>query len=244
MDIVIPYKNTGEGLELRFALRSIEKYLKGFDVSENDHRGTDNIWIVGELPTWLRERTENNHFYRVSNILHDDASGRKQYNIMRKLFAASTDECVSKKFIYWNDDHFLLKPLHVNEIKPWYHGTLKDALEKSTNRYHTAVLNTLNHFGNIKNFDIHVPCVFEKEKIHQLYRLEWGSNEYIIKSSYFNDSEGEEMTDCKINAPKTKEAIEERIKDRLFFSVGPNGLRSQMIKKLNELYPDKSKYEN
>ncbi len=218
MKIYVPYKYDG-GEQLKFCLRAIEKNLCGYQ---------DVILITDQKPDWFKGNT----------IFQTDVPNRKQFSIIRKLF-----EVKDERFIMFNDDHFLLRPLHINEIKNWYHGTLEEAKGKASGRYHTAITNTIRHFGNIRNFDIHTPAIFTREGIHRVYRLEWGDNEYIIKSAFFANSEGEEMTDCKINRPTTREDIEERIKDRIFFSVGPNGYKQQMIKKLNELYPEKSRWE-
>jgi len=221
MKIYIPYKHT-PGEELKFCLRSIEKYLTGYE---------DVILITDEPPEW----------YKGNILFHKDISHRKQLNIISKLFEVKDD-----KFIMANDDHFLLKSLHINEIKNWYQGTLSQALNNATGNYYSAINNTLAHFGNIKYFDIHTPAIFTREGIHRTFRLEWGDNEYVIKSSYFAQmgGESEEITDCKINRPMSKEAIQDKIKDRTFFSTGNNGMRMQMIILLNELYPEKSRYES
>ena len=201
-------------------MRSIEKYLKGYG---------DVYLIADKWPEW----------YNGKVILHPDVSSRKQLNIISKLF-----QVPQERFIFWNDDHFLLKELHVNEIKTWYHGTIREAIGKAQGKYYTALRNTCDTFGDIRNADIHVPCIYEAKRIKEVFGLNWADKDYVIKSAYFNNESGEEITDCKINRPISKEEIEERIKDRLFFSTGPNGLKTAMIKKLNELYPEPSKYES
>jgi len=218
MNIYIPYK-MDDGEELRFCLRSIDKYLSGYN---------DIYLICDKWPEW----------YKGKVLLHGDISIRKQLNIISKLFQVKDE-----KFLMFNNDHFLLKPLHINEIKNWYHGTLKEALNNATGKYYTAIKNTIDHFGDVRYFDTHFPCIFTNHQIHRVFRLEWGSHEYVIKSAAFVDSEGEEITDCKINHPMSKAAIDDRIKDRTFFSTGPNGMRMQMMVLLNELFPDKSRYE-
>jgi len=215
MKIYIPYKHK-DGEELRFALRSIEKNFPDHEV----------VLISDKWPEW----------YNGLHLFHPDVSDRKQLNIISKLFKV-TDE----SFIMWNDDHFLLKPL--TEIKNWYDGTLTQALRKATGRYHQAVKNTLDHFGDIRYFDVHTPCVFTSEQIHRVFRLEWGDREFVIKSAAFNSKEGEEMTDLKINRNLSKEAIQELTKDRLFFSTGPTGFKPEMIKFLNEQFKEKSRWE-
>ena len=218
MKIYIPYKHT-QGEELKFCLRSIEKYLTGYE---------DVFLITDKTPDW----------YRGKIIYHSDVSDRKQLNIISKLFQVKDD-----KFIMFNDDHFLLKPLHIDDIKNWYQGTLKDALNNATGKYYTAIKNTLDHFGDVRYFDTHFPCIFTREQIQRVFRLEWGDKEFVIKTAALCDQEGEEITDCKINHPMSKMAIEDRIKDRTFFSTGANGMRMQMMILLNELFPDKSRYE-
>jgi len=216
MKIYIPYKHK-EGEELRFALRSIDKNFTGFD---------DVILITDESPGW----------YNGNVLVHKDVSSRKQLNIISKLYCVPDNQ-----FIMFNDDHFLLKPL--TEIKNWYDGTLKTALNKASGRYYQAVKNTLDHFGDIRYFDVHTPCIFTSEQIHRVFRLEWGDREFVIKSAAFNSKEGEEITDLKINRILSKEAIQELTKDRLFFSTGPNGFKLQMIQFLNEKFPEKCKWE-
>ena len=219
-DIVIPL-GTGskDNLELQYALLSIEKYLTGYG----------KIFIIGEKPKFT------NGFIHIPA---HDTKGRKQYSLRNKLCVAAEDERISESFIYYHDDHFLLKPLHVSEIKAWSSGTMLEALNKAHGNYYRSIKNTMEIIGNGHYFDIHVPCVFNKKRIKIISQGEWPELGYVIKSLYFNTfpEEVEYMPDCKINEGMSMDAIEERIKDRIFFSIGANGLRTQMRKKLNELY--------
>jgi len=216
MNIYIPYKRSRKD-ELRYCLRSIEKNFAYYD---------DVILITDESPDW----------YNGNVLVHKDVSSRKQLNIISKLYCVPDNQ-----FIMFNDDHFLLKPL--TEIKNWYEGTLSQALKKATGRYYQAVRNTFDHFGDVKHYDIHVPAILTSLQVHRVFRLEWGDNEYIIKTAALSSQEGEEMKDLKIYRPISKEAIEELTKDRLFVSTGPTGFKPQMIQFLNEKFPDKSRWE-
>lgn len=227
MDIIIPLNSNGakfNDIELQFALLSIEKHLTGWG----------KIFIVGDCPKFTNGFT---------HIPAKDTPGRKQYSLMNKLMIAVEDERVSDDFVYWHDDHFLLKPLHVSEIKPWYDGTMKNALNKAHGNYKESIQNTIQVIGEDAHyFDIHVPCVFNKKKLRVISGGQWALKEYgfVIKSLYFNTfpEHSEYMKDCKIDQALSVEAITELIKDRLFFSTGANGAKTQMIKKLNELYRD------
>lgn len=218
MRIFIPYKHT-TGEELRLCLRSIEKNLTGFD---------DVILITDKKPDW----------YIGETLRHLDVSTRKELNIISKLFQVKDE-----KFIRWCDDIFLLKPLKVSEIKNWYQGRLSEALQRAQGKYYEAIRNTIERFGDVKYYDIHTPAIFTREQIQRVFRLEWGNKDFVIKTAALCEEEGEETTDLKINRPISKEAIQELVKDRMFFSTGANGFKQQMINFLTEIFPEKSNWE-
>lgn len=251
IDIIIPLGKGGHkfgDIELKYALRSIEKHLTGYG----------DIYLVGERPEWINTN-------KVYCIPARDTPLRKQFSLMSKLLMACMNERISQDFIYFHDDHYLLKPLDVSEIKNWYEGNIKEHLSKAVGKYKTACENTMNALYGMyavkpnddgvcydyeqieegKYFDIHTPCIFNKTGIRDLSHLNWKENEYIIKSLYLNINKGEdeEMEDCKINQPKSKREIEERIVGRLFFSTGHNAIKPPMIKVLDELFNEKSSYE-
>jgi len=230
MDIVIPYKaNQHNGTELKFALRSIEKYLTGY-------RG---VWIIGDLPKGIN--TDKVFYIQAS---HDP--NRKEWDICSKILKACELPVISENFIMWHDDHLLLKPLDVSEIKAWHNGPLENELKRTRSAYKQAVENTLKIFqwAEPLNFDIHVPCIFNKHDFQRINTpAEW-KNELCLKSLYFNcGSEAEYMDDLKINQTGlSKEKIYSAIKDRLFFSTGPLAMEYHMTEVLKELYPEPSKY--
>jgi len=226
LTIVIPYKDDIlSGLELRFALRSIDQHLTG----------VDNVVIIGTPPDWYK-----GEFKEAKDYSH-----RKQFSIYSKLLVACEMDSVSENFVMWNDDHFLLKPLHVDSIAAWYEGYLKDTIKGNHGaRYKETIANTLQIIPNTLNYDIHTPCVYFKPSFRFLFDDK--SEEVCVKSYYFNfcpDLVDVEMKDCKINQLLSKEAIKELIKDRLFFSTSTNGMKKPMIELLNELYPKPSQWE-
>lgn len=230
MTIVIPYKDDIlSGVELLFALRSIDKYLTGWT----------NVVITGTPPEW----------YRGESVYVKDCNGRKQFNIYSKILVACELKNVTEDFIMWNDDHFLLRPLGIEEIYNWYDGRLKDTAGKSHGvRYLETIKNTLKVIPDTLNYDIHTPCVYNKNMFKNLFREK--SDEVCIKSYYFNHFvanhhvvKHEPMKDFKINQLLSKEAIKELIKDRLFLSTSTNGMKKPMIELMEELYPNKSQWE-
>jgi len=223
MTIIIPYKrDIFDGLELKYCLRAIQKYLTGYT----------GVVLIGIPPDW----------YKGDYVLAPDFDGRKQYSIYQKLLTAC--EYCTENFPMFNDDHFLLKPLHADEIKYWYNHTLKEELNLDlTARYRQTVFGTYKIFPNGLNFDIHTPIIYNKEKFTELFKDR--KDELCIKSFYCNSVHAEPVKekDIKINNIMPYEMIKERIAGSTFFSTGTTAIKPPMIKLLNELYPEKSKWE-
>lgn len=231
MDIIIPIgvESRWQDNELRYALRSIEKYLTGYK----------DIYLIGNKRKWLTE---------VKYIPSGEVYTQKQKSIFQKILKAAKDENVSEKFIMWHDDHFLIKPLNVNEIKYWYQKTLDVLQTFSQGTYKGAVINTNKYlkeksYSNF-HFDIHVPIVFEKSKFSELETVNWG-RDHVIKSLYCNKFavEKEELKDINFGKPFTREEIRKVIEGRLFFSFNEHAGNDSMKDVLKELYPEQSKYE-
>lgn len=220
MDIVIPYrKDILDGLELKYALRSIEKNLLGWD----------DIILIGDRPGW----------YTGEHIPASDTPGRKEYNIYQKLLIACAED-ISEDFIMWNDDHYMLK---LSEIKYWHNGPLVNEYKRMIGgRYRIAIQNTLEDLPDALNYDIHVPIVYNKTEFQNIFRNM--AQEVCIKSYYSNKCQikGHWMDDLKIEGQFTIKEIEELIKDKTFFSTGTM-IFKEMFSVLAELFPHKSQSE-
>lgn len=220
-DIVIPYTSDRlNGLEIHFALRSIRKFLTGYG----------KIYIIGDKP-------------REDAIIHipaADVPGRKEKSICDKMLTACSLPEISESILIWHDDHILLKPLDVSEIKPWHNGPLTKEMKRTHSGYKQTVINTLNHFkwqGDPQNFDIHTPFIINKEKFKQINTSEVWQLEMCVKSLYFNTLKvtGEYMEDLKINQSGISEQrILTAIEGRLFLSTGPMGMEPPLIEILEK----------
>lgn len=218
MNIYIPYslsRDIFKGEELKFAIRSIEKYLTGWQ----------EIVLIGTAPGWFTGRV----------IEAGDIEGRKEESIYKKMLLVN-----DAAFIRWDDDHFLLQPLDVTKIYNWHDGYLKDYRNGSA-RYQAAVGRTLDIDPDMLNYDIHAPMKFIRGLFNFMFSDMTG--DICVKSYYrsLTPYDGRHMDDLKIGQWMPKEEIKNLIKGRLFFSTGT--LFTPMIELLNELYPDKSKYE-
>lgn len=227
MTVIIPYKDDIlSEWELKYALRSIDKYLTGFT----------NVVIIGTPPEW----------YKGEFVQAQDYNYRKQFSIYSKLLVACELNNVSERFVMWNDDHYLLKRIDIAQIDNWYDGYLKDTAGKTHGvRYLETIKNTLQIIPETLNYDIHTPCIYDKQIFKKLFVNK--TDEICIKSYYFNHRGGNrsvEMKDFKVNQLLSKEAIKELIKDRLFFSTSTNGMKRPMFELMNELFPEPSRFEN
>lgn len=225
MDIVILYrKDEHGGIELKMTLRSIQKYLTGYE----------NIWIVGDKPPCQN----------VKYLPCQDVRERKEFSIANKLLTACKCDEISDPFLRWDDDIFLLKPLDVSEIKNWSDGTLEGVKKIASGGYWLAVHHTIEA-GCEKNFDTHTPLIIEKKRFAETVMMaDWQpGREFCVKSLYCNGLDGEEMKDLKINMPAYEPHLKKKIEGRLFFSTGPLGLQPEMMNLFEELYPEKSVYE-
>lgn len=101
VDILIPLRADGSkrgNLELRFALRSIERHLRGYR----------KIWIVSARPP--------SGFRGYGYIRCEDTRPRKQMNIHCAITAAFRTPEVADEVIFWADDNVLLAPLAVADL--------------------------------------------------------------------------------------------------------------------------------
>jgi hypothetical protein len=219
VDIVIPYtKDKHKGLELKYALRSIEKF-----------HPDKEVWLIGDRSK-----------YKVNNIYCADVADRKEYSIANKILTACKCEEISEDFIMYHDDHFQLKE---TEIKYWHNGPIQKAHDRARGLYQIALKNTID-IGCKLNYDIHTPIVFNKEKFKEVMKAPWGpGREFCVKSLYCKGVEGEYMEDLKLNAPFGLNRIWEKLEGRTFFSTGNYAMTPEMIEVFETLYPNKSKWE-
>lgn len=229
--------STWDNNELRYSLRSIEKHLKNFR----------NIYIVGEWPDFLQ------------NVFHIEAEDKfhPSRNIMEKLMIACRQEDISEDFIFFNDDFFLLKDIDTSDY-PYYHdGYISKLLDPDSTKWYQGYIKE-THSALLRSqlqtlhFDIHTPIVYNKQLFRDIMPLFDWNEKLMVKSIYCNTLKiaGRKISDCKIKRWKYKDEIEQIIKGRHVFSTGDHCLRdidssrrSPMKTMLENLYPNKSKYE-
>jgi len=238
MDIVIPYiKDVLKGEELRYALRSIERNLTGW-------RGVHIIY--GDyFPDFLENAAQEppGGDHPLGAFQYEDTPGRKEYSVYRKLLAACAIPWITDDFIYWNDDHFLLAPLDVKDLKPWHNGALSDEIQRPHHRrWREAAKNTLVLYPFCLNFDIHRPIIFNKKAFRAIF--EFYQSEVCIKSIYRAavGLGGYFVDDLNLDPFLKYGEIRAAIEGKLFAS-SKTGITHDYLEVLEEKFPDKSKFE-
>jgi len=150
MDIVYICRK-GDNEELRYSLRSVEKFSP-------NHR----VWVVGHKPSWY-----------TGNFIPIEDESTKFNNIRLAMLEVCKTEEISDDFVLMNDDFFLTKP--IDRFVTYNGGLLIDKINRyrqinPNGTYLILLKKTFRHLRSvgIKNpidYDIHVPMVFNKEKL-------------------------------------------------------------------------------
>lgn len=186
--------------ELRYSLRSVEKYWEG----------GGRVFVVGHKPKWIRN---------VRHIPAEDRYDSPVKNTIAKLREACRSDELRERFILMNDDFIFLKP--INGTKPATCGLLSDKVKEHSTKdgaYYRANAETLQlikmtGIAEPKNFEIHVPMEFEKAKLMEITnRITWTETPYSIRSIYGNIyiKKSIELEDVKVYRPADIKDAEKR----------------------------------
>lgn len=216
MVVAIPLLPQSDYTELKYALRSIEKYLPDMEVV-----------IMGTMvPPWL---------CNITQIQVADIPGKKQLSIRKKVLAALN---YTDKIFFSNDDIFLLTATDPHHY-PYYS---KGSLLKEPEAGAQPLRETLTKLGKpLHHFDCHYPIVYEKQKFEA---LEAFPSSCIIKSMYgnYHHLTPTVIQDCKVVSKTSEQHIRSMLSFLPCLSTGPHGL-PYALPYLKALFPDKSKFE-
>ena len=171
--VVIPYiKEFAQGNELQLALRGWGKYFK------DDF----NVVIIGDREDWMSKDLDVIECKRIGN--------NPPIDIANKMLLAIESDLVSEKFIWANDDQYLISPCVIADFE-----TLKcDGILKApfpNNLYGRNKQATMEQLQKAKkpvwDYSTHIPFVFEKKKLKELIvEKKLTKNGRLISSLYFN----------------------------------------------------------
>lgn len=150
--------------ELKYSLRSAEKNLL-----------FDKVFIIGYLPPFISP-------YKVIHIPFKESIARKWRNVEKKFDLIVNNPDISDDFIFMNDDFWIFKKY--KEFPYYYQETLEKAVKvRVVTHYIKRMENTLKLFPNAKNFELHCPIVFNKNKLKKLFD-KYGSEGIERRSAY------------------------------------------------------------
>lgn len=162
-DVVIPMvPGDDDCIELRLALRSIEKNLNGDVV----------VWLYGYAPDWVRNvnvtRMERKYYARFVTFR----------DTRRKIELAAANDLIGPRFIYTYDDIYFLHPIGIDDLRrpiarcdgrkgeEWWQGT------SASKNWVACMGNTLEALRKEKlpmwSYETHLPRVYNREKIKSL----------------------------------------------------------------------------
>ncbi len=153
----------GDNEELRYSLRSVEKFYPEADV-----------WVIGGKPDWY-----------VGNFIKIKQTYDSFANVRNSLSMIINNPAIPDDVIVMNDDFFFLDRL--DKFLFYVSGTLKDRiLSDKLNNINSSYTKKLVHLHNHcskyvsspLDFDIHVPMPVNKKKLSQVVDegLMWRSN--------------------------------------------------------------------
>jgi hypothetical protein len=235
--IVIPYKYShASEVQLRYALRSIEKHLKGYG----------EVFLLGKAPTWCQNLVE----VPTPDIDRNfDKIYQKERAIYEKVRLACYLPEISNTFYFTNDDHYLLTDFDAGKFPLYWSGDWEEQAERP-DIYRETAKNTLAELRN-RNlsdilYDCHTPILYNKKKFLKLEGLDWNKKYgYGIKTMYaaLNGLQGELIHDLKLRVDISITFIKCCLLGKKVFSTDDKAMGPGVISVLKELYPNKSKYE-
>ena len=235
IDIIYPYINSvWGGLELRYSLRSVEKYISG----------VRNVYIIGDKPDWI-----NNVIHVPSK--HNPNIHAKEKNICDKILLAFSLPDITDNIAVFNDDHYICRDIDLVSLPYYYDKELSLKHGVNLNSYRMSINNTVEYLMNknlpFLNYDIHIPILYKKTEFQDImknadWRKPYG---YVIKSLYCNSMniEGVKHPDLKIAWQVPFHRLRKMLEGKDFFSIGDRSIGVPMKKILELYFPDKSKFE-
>lgn len=243
MDLVILYKKSPSTCEdeIRFTIRSMEKYVK-----------FDNLIVIGDRPSFLNAKA-----IYINLTLENDGIKRdclfKHIDMLAKAKAIIADERISNDFIWSNDDFIILQPQ--DRIPYYYNRTLEEWHDAKNNNWEMAggfksntwikyINEVYEVFPEGNWYEVHYPIVFNKKKLDNVIRKYKLEHLGVIRSFYCNNYKtikGEQIEqDYKIY---TVDDFKKYKKAPFISTTNAMGRFEPLIQFLAAKFPQKSSYE-
>lgn len=222
--------------ELRYSLRSVAAHL--------DH---GRVWIVGDRPGW------------ATNVQHVKTrqEGTVWRNSTDNLLAACRDPRISDRFVFMNDDYFILRP--ISEVPAHHKGLISDTHPRVTEprsprgqRRFDAMEGTYKLLrnwgveGDLYDYELHVPLVVDKAGMAEVIdraRREDSLVDRLRKRSLYGNYHrigGTQASDVTSRDPDYRWS-----EDQMFYSSSDKSFAEWPVgERIRRNFPDPSPYES
>ena len=244
---VYPFlESAADWKEILYSIRSIEK----------NYQGSFKIFIVGDLPEELDQSKVT--FISSPGTSHKD--GNQPLDIVVKLQKVVSDERINDDFIWMNDDIYFVNPVFYEDIAILKAVENLEGLQRNENTpYRKNLWNTFDLLKQNKcslfNYGTHLPFVYNKEKMSELIKRFNLKNEALLISSLYHNyffshakpfilnvsSDNIKIGIYKKNPNFT--ALSEFLTKKKFFNHSVTGFSENIQNILENLFPEKSRFE-
>lgn len=224
MDVVYVVKQGDHNEELRYSLRSLSNVPHG------------QVWIAGYKPRWV---------VNVGHLATINGAGSKYQNSTRNLITAASHADVSNRFLFFNDDFFVLKPVAC--IPVLHRGPVSQVIDHYNGRYGrrpgpylegmqaTSRLLAEWGFTDPLSYELHVPIEIDKRLLLDVMREAIGRNiKALHKRTLYGNVAG--LGGTQIEDVKALTYNDRPADDATFFSTSDKtfrgGMPGQTIRKL------------
>jgi|GEM_PF-6833721 len=257
MDIVYFLKHSRrDDLEIRFSLRSVERNMPWIN----------KVWIFGDRPSFLSTDTSI-----VEHVPHEYVARVGPFrtpvtNFFLLFYLSSLIPRLSHEFLHFSDDYVILEPLSPEDSKK---ARVLEDLSKSQSRgkglWKESLWRTYDLLKRLGypgwNFETHVPTYFTKTRVLEAY---CDFRDFITQDRWY----GMLGITAILNHALKKEAmplvclaeegrkigfygtpipyddIVEKCKNKTFLNFDDDAFDDNLLRYLNELLPNPSKYES
>ena len=242
--IINKNKSFCDNWELRFSLRSLEKFAKGID----------KIYVAGVCPDFLNPKEVIIVEYKQDET-HNKYEDHIQIDKTIKYVLDNYD--ISEDFLISMDDHYLLKEVDFNNY-PYYVRDIKESgiylynTKNGKGGYHDFIVDT-NDFLKKNNLSTYGFTLHKNMKLNRSIYLEYynkfpevktqGLESFAACLNYQYSKQPFEfkiVEDCKLSNKTYQDLI---TLDYESFSSYDMVDYCCMFKAMQQLYPNKSKYE-
>lgn len=236
IDIVVPLgvkSGWGNHEELRYALRSAEKFVPGLR----------RVWVIGHRPPWLDPQYHLPH--------PDPYKKNKDANLIQKVVRACVQEDLSENFIRMSDDQLFLAPWKAHQY--YLEPITPQMFSRHPKKWYDRLKNTCKSLSGIEplyNFDAHIPILCNRKQfVEVVSQHNYGEFPGMCINTLYMNSCGGEKTQMPpeirlgVSKPVPIKDLQERSKKALFCNYVDKGISEQFKIWVKSLLSNKSRFE-